>query len=155
MWRGLEAGVIDCVVSDHSPCPPALKAFGSGDFGAAWGGIASLQLGLSAVWTVARRRGRTLDDVVRWMAAAPARLASLPAKGRLALGCDADLVAFDPDETYVVEAARLLHRHPVTPYAGRTLTGRVRQAWLRGTALLDPDSHAPDGEAGGRLLNRG
>ena len=155
LWRGLETGVIDCVVSDHSPCAPELKAPGSGDFGAAWGGIASLQLGLSAVWTVARRRGRTLDDVVRWMAAAPARLASLPAKGRLAVGCDADLVAFDPDETYVVEAARLLHRHPVTPYAGRTLTGRVRQAWLRGTALLDPDSHAPDGEAGGRLLNRG
>jgi allantoinase len=155
LWRGLEAGVIDCVVSDHSPCPPELKAAGSGDFGAAWGGIASLQLGLSAVWTVARRRGRTLDDVVRWMAAAPARLAGLPAKGRLAVGCDADLVAFDPDETYVVEAARLLHRHPVTPYAGRTLTGRVRQAWLRGTALLDPDSRAPDGEAGGCLLNRG
>ena len=154
LWRGLEAGVIDCVVSDHSPCPPELKAFGSGDFGAAWGGIASLQLGLSAVWTVARRRGRTLDDVVRWMATAPARLAGLPAKGALAVGHDADLVAFDPDESYVVEAARLLHRHPITPYAGRTLTGRVRQTWLRGTALLDPDSGAPDGEAVGRLINR-
>ena len=153
LWRGLEAGVIDCVVSDHSPCPPELKA--PGDFGAAWGGIASLQLGLSAVWTVARRRGRTLDDVVRWMATAPARLAGLSAKGSLAVGCDADLVAFDPDETYVVEAARLLHRHPVTPYAGRTLTGRVRQTWLRGTALLDPDSGAPDGEPVGRLVNRG
>ena len=153
LWRGLEAGVIDCVVSDHSPCPPELKA--PGDFGAAWGGIASLQLGLSAVWTVARRRGRRLDDVVRWMATAPARLAGLSAKGSLAVGCDADLVAFDPDETYVVEAARLLHRHPVTPYAGRTLTGRVRQTWLRGMALLDPDSGAPDGEPVGRLVNRG
>jgi len=78
---GLEAGVIDCVVSDHSPCPPELKSRDSGDFGTAWGGIASLQLGLSAVWTVARRRGRTLDDVVRWMAAAPASLAGLAAKG--------------------------------------------------------------------------
>jgi allantoinase len=153
LWRGLEAGVIDCVVSDHSPCPPELKA--PGDFGAAWGGIASLQLGLSAVWTVARRRGRTLDDVVRWMATAPARLAGLSAKGSLAVGCDADLVAFDPDGTYVVEAARLLHRHPVTPYAGRTLTGRVRQTWLRGMALLDPDGGAPDGEPVGRLVNRG
>ena len=153
LWRGLEAGVIDCVVSDHSPCPPELKT--PGDFGAAWGGIASLQLGLSAVWTVARRRGRTLDEVVRWMATAPARLAGLSAKGSLAAGCDADLVAFDPDETYVVEAARLLHRHPVTPYAGRTLTGRVRQTWLRGRALLDPDSGAPAGEPAGRLLERG
>ena len=153
LWRGLEAGVIDCVVSDHSPCPPELKV--PGDFAAAWGGIASLQLSLSAVWTVARRRGRMLDDVVRWMATAPARLAGLSAKGSLAVRCDADLVAFDPDETYVVEAARLLHRHPVTPYAGRTLTGRVRQTWLRGVALLDPDSGAPDGEPVGRLLDRG
>jgi allantoinase len=155
LWRGLEAGVIDCVVSDHSPCPPALKATDSGDFGAAWGGIASLQLSLSVVWTVARQRGRTLDDVARWMSAAPARLAGLPTKGSLAVGCDADLVAFDPDGTYVVEAARLLHRHPVTPYAGRTLTGRVRQTWLRGTALLDPDRGVPDDEPVGRLLNRG
>jgi allantoinase len=154
LWRGLEAGVIDCVVSDHSPCPPELKSSGSGDFGEAWGGIASLQLGLSAVWTVARRRGRALDDVVRWMAAAPASLAGLAAKGRLAPGCDADLVAFDPDETYVVDPARLQHRHPVTPYAGRTLTGRVRQTWLRGTPQLDAESGVPDGEPLGRLLNR-
>jgi allantoinase len=155
LWRGLEAGVIDCVVSDHSPCPPELKAPGTGDFGQAWGGIASVQLGLSAVWSVARRRGRTLDDVARWMAAAPAGLAGLPAKGRLAVGFDADLVAFDPDESYVVDAARLLHRHPVTPYAGRTLTGRVKQTWLRGAALLDADSGAPDGQPAGRLLIRG
>jgi len=151
LWRGLEAGVIDCVVSDHSPCPPEFKALGSGDFGAAWGGIASLQLGLSAVWTVARRRGRTLDDLARWMASAPAALAGLPAKGRLAPGADADLVAFDPDETYVVDPARLYHRHPVTPYAGRTLTGRVRQTWLRGTSLLEGEDEAPVG----RLLKRG
>jgi allantoinase len=155
LWRGLEAGVIDCVVSDHSPCLPELKQFSSGDFGEAWGGIASLQLGLSAVWTVARRRGRALDDVVRWMAAAPAELAGLPGKGRLAVGCDADLVAFDPDAEYLVDATQLQHRHPVTPYAGRTLTGRVRQTWLRGTALLDAESGAPDGEPAGRLLNRG
>jgi allantoinase len=167
LWRGLEAGVIDCVVSDHSPCPPQLKAFGpagpggrlpaaprSGDFGAAWGGIASLQLGLSAVWTVARRRGRALDDVARWMASAPAALASLPAKGRLAVGCDADLVAFDPGDSYRVDPARLLHRHRFTPYAGRTLAGRVRQAWLGGRPLLGDDG-SPSGEPLGRLLRRG
>jgi len=158
LWRGLEAGVIDCVVSDHSPCPPELKSRGSGDsglgdFGTAWGGIASLQLGLSAVWTVARRRGRTLDDVVRWMAAGPASLARLAAKGRLAPGCDADLVAFDPDESYVVDPARLQHRHPFTPYAGRTLTGRVRQTWLRGRPVLD-EGGVPDVEPVGQLLNR-
>jgi allantoinase len=155
LWRGLEGGAIDCVVTDHSPCPPEMKAAGGGDFGAAWGGIASLQLGLSAVWTAARRRGRTLDDVAQWMATAPAALAGLTAKGRLAAGCDADLVAFDPDQSFVVDPARLQHRHPVTPYAGRELYGRVRQAWLRGTALLDPQSGAPEGEPAGQLLNRG
>jgi allantoinase len=157
LWRGLENGVIDYVVSDHSPCPPSLKRLGpegDGDFGAAWGGIASLQLGLSAVWTAARRRGRTLEDVARWMAAAPAALARLPGKGRLAVGCDADLVAFDPEDSYVVDPARMQQRHPVTPYAGRTLHGRVRQAWLRGHALLD-DSGTPGGEPLGRLLARG
>jgi allantoinase len=155
LWRGLEAGVIDCVVSDHSPCSPELKTAAGGDFGEAWGGIASLQLGLSAVWTVARRRGKSLDDVVQWMAAAPAGLASLPAKGRLAVGGDADLVAFDPDESFVVDPDRLLHRHPLTPYAGRELAGRVRQTWLRGSALLDPVRGVPAGEPVGQLLNRG
>jgi allantoinase len=148
LWRGLESGVIDCVVSDHSPCPPEMKSFDTGDFGAAWGGIASVQLGLSAVWTVARRRGRTLDDVARWMAAAPAALAGLPAKGRIAVGCDSDLVAFDPEETFVVEAARLLHRHPVTPYTGRTLAGSVRRTWLRGQEIT------PDAGPLGCLLDR-
>jgi allantoinase len=151
LWRGLEAGAIDCVVSDHSPCPPELKSFGSGDFGAAWGGISSLQLGLSVVWTAARRRGRTLDDMAGWMASAPAALAGLPAKGRLAPGCDADMVAFDPDETFVVDPAALRHRHSVTPYAGKTLTGRVRQTWLRGTPLLEDAGETPVG----RLLSRG
>jgi allantoinase len=144
-------------VSDHSPCLPELKSSAGGDFGAAWGGIASLQLGLSAVWTVARRRGRTLDDVARWMASAPAGLAGLTAKGRLAVGGDADMAAFDPDETYVVDPARLYHRHPVTAYAGRTLTGRVRQTWLRGTPLLDGEGLG-EGEGDtpvGRLLKRG
>jgi allantoinase len=157
LWRALEAGVIDCVVSDHSPCLPELKTAAAGDFGAAWGGVASLQLGLSAVWTVAQRRGRTLDDVARWMASAPAALAGLTAKGRLAPGGDADMVAFDPDETYVVDPARLYHRHPLTPYAGRKLTGRVRQTWLRGTALLDGEGLLEgEGETPvGRLLKRG
>jgi allantoinase len=146
LWRALEAGVIDCVVSDHSPCPPDLKA---GDFGTAWGGIASLQLGLPAVWTVARRRGRSLDDVVRWMASGPAALAGLSSrKGQIAVGYDADLVAFDPDAAWDVDAAELEQRHPVTPYHGQKLTGLVLEVWLRGTKV-----HR-DGEPSGRLLTK-
>ena len=145
LWRGLEAGVIDCVVSDHSPCPPTLKRQDTGDFGAAWGGVASLQLGLAAVWTVARRRGRTLADVARWMATAPAALAGLPGKGAIAAGADADLLAFDTDATFTVHGAGLHHRSPVTPYEGRTLAGTVRRVWLRGREVTP-------GEPSGRLL---
>jgi allantoinase len=148
LWRGLETGAIGSVVSDHSPCPRAMKAQDSGDFGAAWGGITSVQLGLPAVWTAARQRGRSLDDLVRWMAAAPAALAGLPGKGHLAPGCDADMVAFDPDEVWTVDAAQLRHRHPLTPYNGRKLAGRVRQVWLRGNEVT------ADSEPLGRPLNR-
>jgi allantoinase len=149
LWRALGAGVIDCVVSDHSPCTPALKDMETGDFRTAWGGISSLQVGLPAVWTVARRRGHTLADVARWMSAFPASLAGLPAKGRIAAGCDADFVAFDPDASFVVRGGELLHKHPVTPYDGRTLTGRVARVWLGGAEV------GADGEPRGKLLRRG
>jgi allantoinase len=145
LWAGLLDGTLDCVVSDHSPCPPGLKA--GGDFGAAWGGIASVQLGLSAVWTEARRRGVRLESVVRWMAAAPAELTGLTDRGVIAAGRRADLCVFAPDETFVVDPARLLHRHPLTPYAGRTLAGVVEQTWLAGRPV--------DEERRGRLVTAG
>ncbi|MGW3042972.1 allantoinase AllB [Kitasatospora sp. NPDC001159] len=137
LWEALANGEFIAVVSDHSPSTPDLKLLpeygGSGDFAAAWGGIASLQLGLPAVWTEARRRGHTLADVVRWMSAGPAELVGLGGiKGAIAVGCDADLVAFDPDGEFAVRAGELHHRNPVTPYAGRTLVGAVRTTWLRG-----------------------
>jgi allantoinase len=148
LWEGLRDGVIDCVVSDHSPCTPELKRLDVGDFGAAWGGVASLQLGLPAVWTEARRRGFSLADVVAWMSRRTADLAGLRHKGRIAAGCDADLVVFAPDAAFVVDPAALHHRNPVTPYAGRALDGVVRGSWLRGERI---DHDAPRG----RLLQRG
>jgi allantoinase len=149
LWRALSDGAIEGVVSDHSPCTPSLKGLPNGDFRTAWGGISSLQLGLSAVWSVARRRGFSLADVSRWMSVFPASLAGLPSKGRIAVGCDADLVAFDPDASWEVRGAELLHRHPVTPYEGRTLTGRVSRVWLGGAEVT------PAGPPRGRLLARG
>jgi len=150
LWRALEDGVIGGIVSDHSPCTPDLKRIAEGDFRTAWGGIASLQVALPATWTVARKRGRTLSDIARWMSAFPASLAGLDGrKGHIAPGADADLVAFDPEATFTVRATELRHKNPVTPYDGRTLTGVVRRTWLRGTEVT------PDGPRHGKLLGRG
>ena len=132
LWAGLLDGTIDCVVSDHSPCPVAAKRMDTGDFGDAWGGIASVQLGLPAVWTEAARRGIGLDRVAHWMATAPAALTGLADRGAIRPGLRADLCCFAPDERFVVNPAALRHRHPVSPYAGRTLAGVVRQTWLAG-----------------------
>ena len=132
LWEGLAAGVLDAVVSDHSPCLPQMKSLDTGDFSIAWGGISSLQVALPAVWTAARARGFRLTDLVRWMAEAPADLAGLPAKGRIVVGADADLCVLAPEETFVVDRSRLLHRHPVCPYAGKELVGTVRATMLRG-----------------------
>jgi allantoinase len=132
LWRGLLQRQIDLVASDHSPCPPAMKATG-GDFFAAWGGIASLQLSLPAVWTGARARGVAPERVAEWMSIAPARLIRAERrKGALAEGFDADIVVWNPDASFVVDPAVLLHRHPVTPYAGRELFGVVRATWAGG-----------------------
>ena len=128
------------IVSDHSPCTPDLKRLETGDFGLAWGGIASLQVGLPAVWTEARRRGHSLAEVVTWMAPRPAALVGLPQKGSIAAGCDADLAVFAPDTTF--EVGELHHRNPLTPYTGRTLEGVIRQTWLRGEPVgTEPRGH--------------
>lgn len=135
LWEALLAGEIDQVASDHSPCPPARKATG-GDFFAAWGGIASLELALPAVWTGARARGVGPERLARWMSAAPARLAGLAhRKGAISAGYDADLVAWDPDRRFAVDPARLHQRHPVTPYAGRELFGVVQSTWVGGRII--------------------
>lgn len=143
LWRGLADGTIDCIVSDHSPCTPDLKLFDRGDFGAAWGGVASLQLGLPAVWTQARQRGHALAEVARWMAGQPAELVGLPGKGRIAPEYDADFCVFAPDEAFVVDRDRLAHRNPVTAYHGRPLAGVVRSTWLRGRRI---SGEAPHGQ---------
>ena len=153
LWRGLADGTIDCIVSDHSPCTPELKRLDLGDFAEAWGGISSLQIGLSDVWTEARRRGFSLVDVTRWMAERPAQLAGLRRKGRIEPGHDADFCVFAPDDGFVVDPTALFHRNPITPYAGRRLDGVVRSTWLRGHEV--GSAELAGDRPRGHLLTRG
>jgi allantoinase len=149
LWRGVRDGVIAAIVSDHSPCTPALKKMHEGNVEHAWGGIASLQFGLSIIWTEARRRGFTLEEVSRLMSEGPASIARLDRrKGKLAAGYDADVIVFDPDAQFVVGEERIEHRHKVTPYAGEQLDGIVRATFLRGRKVWEDGTHigAPTGQ---------
>jgi len=153
LWAGLLDGTIDCVVSDHSPCTVAAKRLAAsdpqrGDFGAAWGGIASVQLGLPVLWTEAAQRGVGLDQVAGWLAAGPARLAGLAGRGSITPGQRADFCVFAPDESFVLDSGMLRQRHPVTPYLGQRLRGVVRETWLAGVPI-------GPGERRGQLVSAG
>lgn len=153
LWQALADGSIDLVATDHSPCPPAMKCRETGDFMRAWGGIASLELSLPVVWTEARLRGAGITQIARWLCEGPARLAGLSRKGAIAVGCDADLVVWDPEAEFRVEAAALHQRHKLTPYAGRKLRGLVQATFLRGQKIYERgDFTAP---VAGRVLKRG
>jgi allantoinase len=137
LWQGLKDGVIDMVVTDHSPCPPEMKQFEGGSFLTAWGGIASLSLALPVMWTEAQHRGFALTDIVRWMAERPAKLAGCEnRKGKIAPGQDADFAVFDSEAEFTVTQDRLHHRHPVSPYLGETLRGVVKRTYLRGQPVF-------------------
>lgn len=148
LWQGVKDGVIEMIVTDHSPCPEIMKRPGEGNFRDAWGGIASLSVALPVIWTEARQRGFDLTDIARWMSERPARLAGCHTrKGRIAAGCDADFSVFDPDAEFVVSADRLYHRHPISPYMGETLRGVVKRTYLRGE-LAFQDGEFPGVPAG-------
>lgn len=148
LWQGLEDGTIDFIVSDHSPSTLELKDLENGDFAVAWGGVASLQLGLSLIWTEARQRGLALETVVSWMSERPAQFAGLTGKGRIAPGYDADFSVFAADDAFVVDVHKLHHKNPLTPYHGKALAGVVRRTYLHGQVI---DGETPRG----RLLRRG
>ncbi len=144
LWEAVRGGLIEMVVSDHSPCVPELKRTAEGDFLRAWGGIAGLQFSLCAVWTEAKARGFGLADVVRWMCAAPARHAALAdRKGGIFVGADADLVVFDPEGTTRVAPSMIEHRHKLTPYDGETLAGAVLATYLRGERVAEAGAPTP------------
>jgi allantoinase len=153
LWKALEQGLIDMVTTDHSPCPPAMKRRDEGRWDLAWGGIGSLGLALPVMWTAMCKRGVKPERVGEWMAAAPARLAGLKGrKGTLAAGADADLVVFNPDESWIVTPADLHFRHKLSPYLNAQLRGRVEETWLRGEPVFRAGRFL--GEARGRELVR-
>jgi allantoinase len=154
LWRGLFDGTIDFVITDHSPCTPALKLPERGDFMHAWGGIASLQLGWAAVWSEARGRGASVRNLASWMSAGPSAFAGVAkTKGHIAPGFDADFVVWDPDAKFRVAPENLFFRHRISPYLGRELTGVVRETWLRGQRVFDGRAH-PAGPIGEPILHR-
>ena len=153
LWGGVAGGVIDMVVSDHSPCTPELKRREVGDFMAAWGGIASLQLTLPVMWTEMRRRGLGVEQLVAWMCRGPAELVRLERKASIGRGFDADLAIWDPDARFQVDGAALQHRSPLTPYHGETLHGVVDTTIVGGEIVYQEGRHAE--RASGRFLLRG
>jgi allantoinase len=154
LWRALARGEIDFIVTDHSPCPPKMKAGAHGNFFRAWGGIASLELRLPVVWTEALRRGHTLEQVARWLAEGPAHLLGLDGrKGILAPGADADIVIWDPEKMFHVKQAQLHQRHSLTPYNGEVLAGVVQATFLRGRRIFADGKFF--GPPAGSLLERG
>jgi allantoinase len=152
LWAALGDGTLAMVVSDHSPSPPELKRVETGDFGAAWGGISSLQIRLQATWTEASHRGFGFDQLTEWLSTAPARLAGLTGKGVIETGKDADFVVWDPDGVADVVGAGLEHRHPLTPYEGMRLRGKVEKVVLGGQTLFTPATGVIG--VGGRMLER-
>ncbi len=153
LWQALDDGTIDMVVSDHSPCPPGMKCRDTGDFLKAWGGISSLQLRLPVMWTEARKRAHSIGDLVKWLCRAPARLVGLDQrKGAIAVGFDADIAIWNPDQEFRVEPDRIHHRHQLTPYVGETLRGVVQKTFLRGQKVYDCGKFAS--ELQGKIIVR-
>jgi allantoinase len=149
LWQGLDNGTIDFVASDHSPCTPELKRLTEGNFQQAWGGIASLQFALPAVWTEAKARGIPIERVIGWFTQSPAAFLGLSKqKGKLSEGADADIIVFHPEKSFKVEKAIIRHRHKVTPYLGKTFNGVVERTFVGGHKVFDRRSfeNTPAGE---------
>ena len=149
LWEELREGRIATISTDHAPWPLEAKRR---PMLAAASGIPGLETFLPALHTEFARRGLPVERMVELACSAPARLFGLGArKGRLAVGCDADLVIFDPDEEWCFNASRSLSSARWSPWDGRTLRGRVRSTFLRGREVYDGENVTP---AQGTCLRR-
>jgi len=138
LWQAVADGIITQLISDHSPCTTDLKKLELGDFHQAWGGIASLQLGLPLMWTEASKRGHSIPKLARWMCLQTAQLVKLDRhKGSIEVGKDADFVIWDPEKQFKVDINELHMKNKRTPYEGETLQGVVVATFLRGQKLYE------------------
>ena len=137
LWQALQEGLIDFVATDHSPATPSLKEIESGDFMKAWGGIASIQFALPVLWTAAKKRNATFNDIAKWLCENPAKLINKEnSKGKIAAGFDADLIVLDDEKIFTVTKEIILHKHKVTPYINEQLYGVVEQVYLAGEKVF-------------------
>lgn len=154
LWAALKTGEITSIVSDHSPCTPILKLLDEGDYFRAWGGISSVGLGLSILWTGITRGHAEFDlvDVARLTSYNTAYQAGLiDSKGSIDIGKDADFCIFDPEGTLFVDQTLLPFKNKLTPYHGSQLSGLVVETILHGETVF---SHTTGhiSEPTGRLL---
>ncbi len=153
LWQGLENGLIDFIVSDHSPCTPALKRLEEHNLWTAWGGISSLQFGLSLIWTAIQKRGYSFSQLVSWMCEKPAKLVNLQSvKGKIQIGYQADFVIWNPEQSQLIEAKNILHKHKLTAYENHRVYGVVDKTILRGEVIFNRNNntnfhHAPTGKS--------
>jgi allantoinase len=149
----LRSGTIDFITSDHSPCLPELKKLSEGKFDLAWGGISSLQFSLPIIWTECIDQGLSFSQLANWMSSNPAKFVGIDHyKGQISAGYDADLVCWNPDESFVVESTMINFKNKITPYEGEKLFGIVKRTYLRGNKIFDRGQFV-NGPLGRSILN--
>lgn len=156
LWKLLEEGIIKTVVSDHSPCIPELKSFESGDFFEAWGGISSVGLGLSILFTeIQDKPNLSINDIVRWCCENTAKQIGLAdSKGFIKVGHDADFAIFDPNTKFTITNDQVFFKNKFTAYNGFNLKGRVVETILRGNSIYALGKGCSDLPMGQLLLNK-
>ena len=141
LWQGLSDGIIDFIVSDHSPCTPALKRLEEQNLWEAWGGISSLQFGLSLIWNYLKLNKYAINDLVKWMCENPAKLVGLShKKGQIKKGFQADFVIWNPDSSYIIDKKDILHKNKLSAYEQHTVFGVIEQTLLAGNVIYDKNN---------------
>jgi allantoinase len=153
LWQGLESNIVSFIVSDHSPCTPALKKLEEQNLWEAWGGISSLQFGLSLIWTAIQKRGYNINHLVKWMCERPARLVNLDQiKGKIQKGFQADFVVWNPEATHTIKKSDILFKNKMSAYEEHLVQGVVEQTILRGEIIYDKNKTNFTGKTKGRYL---